>query len=65
MTRPAAPTGPASSSRAAASPSDAASVGNRQQTRSDLDLAALSDRVYLLMLEDLRLELARRTGKVR
>lgn len=40
-------------------------VGARSAAAPGVDLELLSRKVYTLMMEDLRLELARREGKVR
>ncbi|MFC4427624.1 hypothetical protein [Deinococcus navajonensis] len=42
-----------------------AAVGGRAAAAPGVDLELLTRKVYALMLEDLRLELARREGKVR
>ncbi|MFC4639757.1 hypothetical protein [Deinococcus hohokamensis] len=42
-----------------------AAVGSRSAAAPGVDLELLSRKVYALMMEDLRLELARREGKVR
>lgn len=45
--------------------SGASAVGTRSPAPSGVDLDLLSRKVYVLLMEDLRLELARREGKLR
>lgn len=46
-------------------PSTASAVGARSAAPPGIDLDLLSRKVYALMMEDLRLDLARREGKLR
>ena len=56
---------PTSQATPSAPTGNKAPVGNRAGTAPQIDLEQLTQKVYDLMLEDLRLELARREGRVR